>query len=108
MATTTIPLFSILSGGHLRGSVAWLFLVLVVTVFVQHRVAVFEVDESPDSVLTNEEDVEGEELLTRLIVANDVVPPLLPQVTPLKGERPALPAATALSLLAVRGLESRA
>src|SRR5438105_15184951 len=108
MATTTIPFFSLLLRRRFRAVSAWLFLVLVFTVTVQHRVAVFEVDESPDLVLTNDEDVEGEELLTRLIVVNDVVLPILPQVTPLEGERPPVLVATALSLLAVRGLESRA
>src|SRR5438477_12484144 len=108
MATMTIPFFPLLSGRRFRAASAWLFLALVFTRTIQHRVAAFEVDESPDTVLTNDEAVEGEELLTRLIAANDVVLPILPQVTPLERERPPVLVATALSLLAVRGLESRA
>src|SRR4051812_3885264 len=87
---------------------AWLFVLLVLTVAVQHRIAVFEDSDVREVTLNDDEDVEGQELLNKLIVANDLVIPIVPHVTRLDGERPVLLTPTALSLLALRGLSSRA
>ena len=87
---------------------AWLFVFLVLMVFVEGRVAESDFDDDDGIVLQNDEAVEGEEILQRLIVVNDVVIPIVEVAQPLEGERPVLLEATALSLLAVRGLESRA
>jgi hypothetical protein len=88
--------------------VVWLFVFLVLTVFVERRVAESDFDDDAGVVMQNDEAVEGEEILTMLLVANDVVIPIAPQAAPLETERPVLLSATALSLLVVRGLESRA
>lgn len=90
------------------GPVAWLFVFLVLTMFVERRVAESDFDDGYERLYQNDEAVEGEEILQKLIVANDVVTPIAPEATPLEGERPVLLAATAISLLVVRGLESRA
>ena len=87
---------------------AWAFVLLVLAVFVERRVAESDFDDDAGVVVQNDEAVEGEEILTKLLVANDVVIPIAPEATRLDGERPVLLTATALSLLAVRGLESRA
>ena len=89
-------------------AIAWLFVFLVLTVFVEHRVADSDFDDDAGVVMQNDEAVEGEEILNKLLIANDVVIPIAPKATALEGERPVLLSATALSLLAVRGLESRA
>ena len=47
-------------------------------------------------------------ILMMLLATNDVAIPIAPKIARLPGERPVLLVATALSLLAVRGLESRA
>jgi hypothetical protein len=105
---TTASYFSLLAMRRLRLPVAWLFVLLVLTVFVEHRVAVFDGDDSAERLLQNDEAVEGEEILNKLILANDVAVPLVVHVAPLQRERPALLTVTTRSLLAVRGLESRA
>jgi hypothetical protein len=101
---------SFLSLHRLRRSrvlLAWAFVLLVLTVFVERRVAESDFD---DSTLTfqNDEAVEGEEILNKLLLANDVVVPIAPAASRLDGETPVLLTPTAISLLAVRGLESRA
>src|ERR1051326_512030 len=100
--------FSLLA---LRGActpMAWVFLLLVLTVFVEGRVAESDFDDDGGIVLQNDEAVEGEEIFQKLLVANDVVIPIAPEAAPLEGERPDLLAVTTVSLLAMRGLESRA
>ena len=88
--------------------IAWLFVLLVLTVFVEHRVAESDFDDDAGVVMQNDEAVEGEEILNKLLILNDVVIPIAPKVVALHRERPMLLVATALSLLVVRGLESRA
>ena len=87
---------------------AWVFLFLVLAVFVEHRVADTDFDDDAGVVMQNDEAVEGEEILNKLLIVNDVVIPIVPKVVALHRERPMLLVATALSLLVVRGLESRA
>ena len=86
----------------------WLFVFLVLGVFVEHRVAESDFDDDAGVVMQNDEAVEGEEILNKLLIANDVVIPIVPEIARLDGERPVQLAATTLSLLVVRGLESRA
>jgi hypothetical protein len=88
--------------------VVWVFVLLVLAVFVERRVAESDFDDDNGVVVQNDEAVEGEEILTKLLLANDVVIPILPAATAFRGERPVLLTATEISLLAVRGLESRA
>ena len=88
--------------------IAWLFVLLVLTVFVEHRVAESDFDDDAGVVMQNDEAVEGEEILMMLLATNDVAIPIAPKIARLPGERPVLLVATTLSLLAVRGLESRA
>ena len=87
---------------------AWAFVLLVLATFVEGRVAESDFDDDIGVVLQNDEAVEGEEILQMLIAANDVVIPIAEEAKPLEGERPILLAATDVSLLVVRGLESRA
>jgi len=88
--------------------IVWLFVFLVLAVFVERRVAESDFDDDAGVVMQNDEAVEGEEILNKLLIANDVVIPIVPEIARLDGERAVQLAATALSLLAVRGLESRA
>jgi hypothetical protein len=91
-----------------RPPIALLFMLLVLMVFVEHRMAERDWADDAGVVLQNDEAVEGEEIFNKLILANDGVVPHVPHVAPLQRERPALLAATTFSLLCVRGLESRA
>ena len=86
----------------------WLFVLLVLTVFVERRVAESDFDDDDGVVLQNDEADQGEEILNKLLVANDVVIPIVPEIARLHGERPVQLVATALSLYVVRGVESRA
>ena len=87
---------------------AWVFLFLVLAVFVEHRVAETDFDDDAGVVMQNDEAVEGEEILTKLLIANDVVIPIAPKAAAFHGEGPVLRSATGRSLLIVRGLGSRA
>ena len=101
-------IFSLTGLRRHRLPVAWLFVLLLLTVFVEHRVADTDLDDDVGVVVQNDEAVEGEEILSKLVLANDLVVPFVPQVAALQRERPLLLSATAVSLLVVRGLESRA
>ena len=105
--TTALP-FSLLRLRKGQLPIAGLFILLVLNVFVEHRMAESDWDDDAGVVMQNDEAVEGEEVFSKLILANDLVMPYVPQVVALEGERPVLLAATGLSLLTVRGLESRA
>ena len=105
---TTAASFSLIGLRRPCAPVVWLFVFLVLAVFVERRVAESDFDDDDGVVLQNDEAVEGEEILNKLLIANDVVIPIVPEITRLDGERPVQLAATALSLLVVRGLESRA
>jgi hypothetical protein len=87
---------------------AWAFVILVLTVFVERRVAESDFDEGPGVSLENDEAVEGEEILQKLVAANDVIIPIVETARPLESERPPVAVAAPLSLQIVRGLESRA
>ena len=102
------PVFSLPALRRHRVFAAWLFVLLVFMVFVEHRVADTDLDDDIGVVMQNDEAVEGEEILSKLVLANDLVVPYVPQVSALQRERPLLLGATAVSLLVVRGLESRA
>jgi hypothetical protein len=102
------PGFSLMRLRRLSTPVVWTFLVLILVVFVERRVAESDFDDDNGVVVQNDEADEGEEILYKLVLANDVVIPIAPEATALEGERPVLLSATALSLLVVRGLESRA
>ncbi len=88
--------------------VAWLFVLLILMIFVEHRVADSDFDDDAGVVMQNDDAVEGEEILNKLLIANDVVIPIAPKAVALHRERPMLLVATALSLRVVRGFESRA
>jgi hypothetical protein len=105
---TTAPSFSLKRLRTGRLPMAVLFLLLVLNVFVEHRIAEIDWADDDGVVIQNDEAVEGEEILNKLILANDLVMPYVPEAVPLDGERPVLLTVTALSLLTVRGLESRA
>ena len=87
---------------------AWLFVLLVLAVVVERRVAESDFDDDAGVVMQNDEAVEGEEILNKLLIAYDVIIPIVPAITRLDRERPVQLVATALSLHIVRGLESRA
>ena len=87
---------------------AWLFVLLLLTVFAERRAAEWDFNDDTGVVVQNEEAVEGEELLTKLLLVNDVVLPVVPEAVGLQREQPTLLVVVAHSLLAVRGLESRA
>lgn len=55
----------------------WLFLALVVTVSVQHHVAQTDLNDDPICTIQND-DVDGDEILTRLVLADDLVMPKAP------------------------------
>jgi hypothetical protein len=105
---TTAASFSLIDLRRTCAPMAWIFVLLVLAVFVEHRVAESDFDDDAGVVMQNDEAVEGEEILNKLLIANDVVIPIVPEITRLDGERPVQLVATALSLLVVRGLESRA
>src|SRR5947207_3181888 len=88
--------------------IVWLFVFLVLGVFVEHRVAETDFDDDAGVVMQNDEAVEGEEILTKLLIANDVVIPIAPKAAAFHGEGPVLRSATGRSLLIVRGVGSRA
>jgi hypothetical protein len=104
----TAASFSLIGLRRTCAPMVWIFVLLVLAVFVERRVAESDFDDDAGVVLQNDEAVEGEEILNKLLIANDVVIPIAPKATALEGERPVLLGVTALSLLAVRGLESRA
>jgi hypothetical protein len=104
----TAPLLSLLRMRRICAPMAWVFVLLVLMVFVEGRVAESDFDDDDGIVLQNDEAVEGEEILQKLIVANDVVIPIAYEATPLEGGRPVLLVVTTLSLLVVRGFGSRA
>src|SRR5262249_17491489 len=96
---TRNDLISLIALRRLRTPVAWVFVLLVLAVFVERRMAESDFDDDNGVVVQNDEAVEGEEILTKLLVANDVTVPIAPEATALDGERPVLLAPTALSLL---------
>jgi len=103
---TSRPL-SLLAFRRAAAPLTWLFIVLVLVVFAERRAAEWDFNDDTGVVLQNDDAVEGEELLNKLLLANDVVIPIAPEAVGLAGEQPILLSATSLSLLAVRGLESR-
>ena len=105
---TTAASLSLIGLRRTCAPMAWIFVCLVLAVVVERRVADSDLDDDAGVVVQNDEAVEGEEILAKLLVANDVVIPIAPVAVRLEGERPILLVATGLSLLVVRGLESRA
>ena len=85
-----------------------MFVVLVLVVLIEHRVAENDFNDDDGVVIQNDEAVEGEELLGKLLAANDSIIVILLEAAPLPGARPLIRSATPLSLRIVRGLEPRA
>src|SRR5262245_51092592 len=108
IAMHTRPALSTIALRRSCTPLAWIFVLLVLTVFVEHRVADTDLDDDGGVVVQNDEAVEGEEILNKLLVANDVAIPIAPEATPLEREHAVAVVATAVSLLIVPGLESRA
>ncbi len=104
---TALP-FSLLRLHALRVPLAVVFTLLVLNVFVEHRIAEIDWEDDNGVVMQNDEAVEGEEIFNKLILANDGVVPYVPDVAPLQGEHPVVCTVATHSLLVVRGLESRA
>src|ERR1051325_4521705 len=88
---TTAPSFSLKRLRTGRLPMAVLFLLLVLNVFVEHRIAEIDWADDDGVVIQNDEAVEGEEILNKLILANDLVMPYVPEAVPLDGERPVPP-----------------
>src|SRR5438876_9648567 len=105
---TTAASFSLIGLRRPCAPMVWLFVFLVLAVFFERRGADYDLNDDAGVVVQNEEAVEGEEILMMLLATNDVAIPIAPKIARLPGERPVLLVATALSLLRVRRLESRA
>ena len=87
---------------------AWLFILLLLTVFAERRAAELDFNDDNGLVIQNGEADEGDEVLTKLLLVNDLILPIVPGAGTLNREHPQLLVVVAQSLLAVRGLESRA
>jgi hypothetical protein len=105
---TKVGFASLVTIRRVRALGSVLFLLLAFTVCVQHLVAGSDLDDDVGVVLHNDEAVEGNEILSKLTLANDLITPYVSHVQRLEHERPLQPLGTERSLLIVRGLESRA
>lgn len=68
-----------LSAEHIAG--AWFFLVLVIAVSVQHRVAEVDFNDDVGSLLANADVIDGDELSDRLLLTGDIAMPEPPRQT---------------------------
>ena len=91
-----------------RMPVAWACVVLIFVAFAERRVADYALNGAAGVLIQNDEAVDSEELVSKLLVVNDVVIPNAPNTTAVHHERPTLLVSAACSLLVVGRCETRA
>src|SRR5258706_13832248 len=87
------------------GPLACFFILLLFIAVAERRVAELDFNEDIGLSLENDDQLEGDQVLTKLLVFNNVVMPFAPEARTLPDTKPPHPIAPPEPLLAVRWLE---